>query len=78
MSKDPAATPDSLSPTELHQLFQRHGFRPRRALGQTFLIDANTVRRIVASAELTGDEPVLEVGAGAGAVTRGLMAAARR
>jgi 16S rRNA (adenine1518-N6/adenine1519-N6)-dimethyltransferase len=78
VSKDPAATPDSLSPTELRQLFQRYGFRPRRALGQTFLIDANTVRRIVASAELTGDEPVLEVGAGAGAVTRGLMTAARR
>jgi len=78
VSKDSPPPAGPLSPTQLRALFGRYGFRPRRALGQTFLVDGNIVRKIVASAELTGDEPVLEVGAGAGAVTRALVGASRR
>ncbi len=78
MSKDLPRTPDPILPTQLRALFRRHGFRPRRRLGQTFLVDRNIVRKIVEAAQLAGQEPVLEVGAGAGAVTAALAATARR
>lgn len=73
-----APRPDPTSPAALHALLRARGFRPRRSLGQTFLTDANIVAKIVAAAHLTGREPVLEVGAGAGAVTRALVAASPR
>ena len=72
MTGDLPRCPDPSSPAQLRELLRRHGFRPRRGLGQTFLVDANIVRKIVRAAELTGQEPALEVGAGAGAVTREL------
>ena len=78
MSQDPAPTTNPPSLTQLRALFRQHGFHPRRSLGQTFLIDGNIVRNIVAAADLTGDESVLELGAGAGAVTSELAHAARR
>ena len=70
--------PDPTSVGQLRQLFRDHGFRPRRTLGQSFLIDANIVGKLVAAAGLTGCERVLEVGAGAGSVTRALAEAALR
>jgi len=69
---------DPAAPGRLRALFRRHGFRPRRRLGQTFLVDGNIVRNLVRAAELTGQECVVEVGAGAGAVTRALTQQARR
>ncbi len=78
MNREPLRSPDPTSPTQLRELFDNHNFRPRRALGQTFLVDANILRNIIAAAALTGDEPVLEIGAGAGAVTRELARAAPR
>ncbi len=69
---------DPAKPSNLRELFRRHSFHPRRSLGQTFLVDANIVRKIVRAAELTGEEPVLEIGAGAGAVTCELTRQARR
>ena len=54
------------------ELLDRHGFRTTKVLGQHFLIDPNIVRRIV---ELSGVGPgdrVLEIGAGAGTLTRAL------
>jgi 16S rRNA (adenine1518-N6/adenine1519-N6)-dimethyltransferase len=59
-------------------LFRPRDFRPRRSLGQTFLTDANIVRKIVGAAELDPTDAVLEIGPGAGAVTRSLVNAARR
>jgi len=78
MTQDLPSAPDPTSPTQLRELFHKHGFRPRRSLGQTFLVDANIARNIVAAAALTGREPVLEIGAGAGALTRELARAAAR
>jgi 16S rRNA (adenine1518-N6/adenine1519-N6)-dimethyltransferase len=60
------------SPAQLRALFTRLGFRPRRSLGQTFLVDDNIVHKIVAAAQLGSHPPVVEIGAGAGAVTRAL------
>lgn len=73
-----SARPDPTSPTQLRALFARQGFRPRRSLGQTFLVDANVVHKIVQAAEIGQGDPVVEIGAGAGAVTRALAEAAER
>jgi len=61
---------------ETRRLLQRHGLVPRKRLGQHFLVDEGARERIVAAAELTPDEAVLEVGAGLGTLTRALAAAA--
>jgi 16S rRNA (adenine1518-N6/adenine1519-N6)-dimethyltransferase len=78
LTSSPPAAPDPTSPTALRQLFRERNFRPRRSLGQTFLTDANIVAKIIEFAQLTGKQPVLEIGPGAGAVTRSLAASARR
>jgi len=56
------------------RLLAAHGVHPRKELGQHFLVDPNLVRRIVAAAALQPGERVLEIGAGAGTLTRGLAA----
>jgi len=45
------------------------GIHPRRALGQNFVVDPNTIRRIVKLAEIEPGSQVLEIGAGLGALT---------
>nr|WP_217500796.1 16S rRNA (adenine(1518)-N(6)/adenine(1519)-N(6))-dimethyltransferase RsmA [Arthrobacter sp. C9C5] len=52
------------------------GVRPTKTLGQNFVIDGNTIRRIVAAADISADETVLEVGPGLGSLTLGLLDAA--
>jgi 16S rRNA (adenine1518-N6/adenine1519-N6)-dimethyltransferase len=59
-------------------LLDRHGVRPRKWLGQHFLVDPNTVRRIVEVAGVGPGDRVVEIGAGAGTLTRGLVAAGAR
>lgn len=49
------------------------GIRPTKSLGQNFLHDANTIRRIVRTADLVPGETVLEVGPGLGSLTLGLL-----
>ncbi|MFL6238668.1 MAG: 16S rRNA (adenine(1518)-N(6)/adenine(1519)-N(6))-dimethyltransferase RsmA [Actinomycetes bacterium] len=66
-----------LGPAEIRRLVREIGLRPSKSRGQNFVIDANTVRRIVRTAELTDDDVVLEVGPGLGSLTLGLLAAAR-
>jgi len=58
------------SPKVVTSLLQRHGVRTNKALGQNFLLDKNTLERIVSAAKLEGDEAVLEIGPGLGALTR--------
>ncbi|MGH3766797.1 MAG: 16S rRNA (adenine(1518)-N(6)/adenine(1519)-N(6))-dimethyltransferase RsmA [Pseudonocardiaceae bacterium] len=72
---DRAATPTLLGPAELREIADRLGLRPTKRLGQNFVHDANTVRRIVATAELTPDDVVLEVGPGLGSLTLALLGA---
>ncbi len=59
---------------EIAALLERHGVRPRQALGQHFLADPNLVRRIVAEAAVGPGDRVLEVGAGTGTLTAALAA----
>lgn len=51
--------------------------RPTKQRGQNFVIDANTVRRIVALADVADDDVVLEIGPGLGSLTLGLLEVAR-
>ncbi|MDP8910273.1 MAG: 16S rRNA (adenine(1518)-N(6)/adenine(1519)-N(6))-dimethyltransferase RsmA [Chloroflexota bacterium] len=53
-----------------------HGVRPVKALGQNFVIDPNTIRKVVEVASVSADDRVLEIGAGAGSLTVGLAAVA--
>ncbi|MEV0713534.1 16S rRNA (adenine(1518)-N(6)/adenine(1519)-N(6))-dimethyltransferase RsmA [Asanoa sp. NPDC050611] len=64
-----------LGPAEIRALAGRLGVAPTKRLGQNFVHDPNTVRRIVAAAELAPDEVVVEVGPGLGSLTLGLLAA---
>ncbi|HJQ43649.1 MAG TPA: 16S rRNA (adenine(1518)-N(6)/adenine(1519)-N(6))-dimethyltransferase RsmA [Jatrophihabitantaceae bacterium] len=64
-----------LGPVEIRELAARLGVRPTKALGQNFLHDANTIRRIVRTAALQDAETVLEIGPGLGSLTLGLLAA---
>ena len=67
-----------LGPAEVRRLAEELGVRPTRKLGQNFVHDANTVRRIVATAHLRPDDVVLEVGPGLGSLTLALLASAHR
>jgi 16S rRNA (adenine1518-N6/adenine1519-N6)-dimethyltransferase len=64
-----------LAPADVRRLATALGVRPTKRLGQNFVTDANTVRRIVATAALSGDDVVLEVGPGLGSLTLGLLPA---
>ena len=65
-----------LGPAEIRELAARLGVAPTKKLGQNFVHDPNTVRRIVAAAELTPSDVVLEVGPGLGSLTLGLVSSA--
>ncbi len=65
-----------LGPAEIRELAQRLRIRPTKSLGQNFVHDPNTVRRIVAAAALDATDDVLEVGPGLGSLTLGLLPAA--
>jgi 16S rRNA (adenine1518-N6/adenine1519-N6)-dimethyltransferase len=67
-----------LDPRAVRELASQLGLRPSKQRGQNFVTDANTIRRIVAAAQVTEDDTVLEVGPGLGSLTLGLLQAARR
>lgn len=72
----PPAVPDRLlGPAEVRRLLAEHGVRPSRALGQHFVADPNTVRRIVRMAGVSRASRVVEIGAGLGSLTLALAAA---
>lgn len=62
-----------LGPAEVRALAEEFGVRPTKQLGQNFVHDANTVRRIVASAGVGPQDTVLEVGPGLGSLTLALL-----
>ncbi|HWK20177.1 MAG TPA: 16S rRNA (adenine(1518)-N(6)/adenine(1519)-N(6))-dimethyltransferase RsmA [Microbacteriaceae bacterium] len=64
-----------LGPAEVRALAARLDLTPTKKLGQNFVIDGNTVRRIVAAAGVTAGERVMEIGPGLGSLTLGLIEA---
>jgi 16S rRNA (adenine1518-N6/adenine1519-N6)-dimethyltransferase len=59
-------------PADIRSLLAEHDLRPSRALGQNFVADGNTVRRIVRLAGVDAGSRVLEIGAGLGSLTLAL------
>ena len=78
LSHTPSAGPRLLGPADVRRLAAEIGLRPTKQRGQNFVIDANTVRRIVRVARLRGDDVVVEIGPGLGSLTLGLLADAGR
>ncbi|HUD40194.1 MAG TPA: 16S rRNA (adenine(1518)-N(6)/adenine(1519)-N(6))-dimethyltransferase RsmA [Streptosporangiaceae bacterium] len=72
------ALPGLLGPADVRELAAKLGLKPAKRLGQNFVIDRGTIRRIVALAKLSEDDVVLEVGPGLGSLTLGLLEAAGR
>jgi 16S rRNA (adenine1518-N6/adenine1519-N6)-dimethyltransferase len=62
-----------LGPAEIRDLADLLGIQPTKKLGQNFVIDANTVRRIVKAAGIVSGQSVVEVGPGLGSLTLGLL-----
>ncbi len=62
-----------LTRTRLLEVMERHGLEPHRTLGQNFVIDQNTIRKIVRVAGVSAGDRVIEIGPGLGSLTLGLM-----
>ena len=65
----------ALTPTETRDLLARLGHRPKRFLGQNFLVDGNIVRKSVELARVSPGDAVVEVGPGLGTLTGALLGA---
>ena len=78
LSTPPEQTDGLLGPAAIRDLAQQLDLRPTKTLGQNFLHDANTIRRIVRTSGVRPDDVVLEVGPGLGSLTLGLLPAAAR
>lgn len=62
-------------PSELRTFLNQLGITPKKGLSQNFLIDGNIVRKIVAAANVTKGDIVLEIGPGPGSLTQALLEA---
>ncbi len=76
MSDAPGAA--LLGAAEVRALAARHGVRPTKQWGQNFVVDGNTVRRIVRVAGVGEEDVVVEVGPGLGSLTLALLPVVRR
>ncbi|MGN6131237.1 MAG: ribosomal RNA small subunit methyltransferase A, partial [Nocardioidaceae bacterium] len=73
-----SAGPRLLGPADVRALADALGVRPTKQRGQNFVIDANTVRRIVRVSGVGPEDVVLEVGPGLGSLTLALLEVVRR
>jgi 16S rRNA (adenine1518-N6/adenine1519-N6)-dimethyltransferase len=62
-----------LTPASIRALLAQHGVSPKKSLGQNFLADPNTARRIVTLAAIAPGDAVLEIGPGLGSLTLALL-----
>jgi 16S rRNA (adenine1518-N6/adenine1519-N6)-dimethyltransferase len=69
--------PVELPPLDIPALLRQHGLHPDKRLGQNFLIDNASIRKVIEAARLQPGDIVLEIGAGLGNLTRHLAARAR-
>lgn len=74
-SSEPVAL---LGARRLREVLAAHDVRPTKVLGQNFVVDPNTIRKVLQVAHLGPDDIVLEIGAGAGSLTLGLSEAASK
>lgn len=64
-----------LGSAEIRQLASELNLKPTKKLGQNFVIDPNTIRKIVSAADLLPTDRVVEIGPGLGSLTLGLLEA---
>lgn len=55
--------------SDLKSMMEKHGLRPSKSLGQNFVIDPNTILKIIRAANIEKGEQILEIGAGLGSLT---------
>lgn len=67
-----------LGGADIRELAAKLDVKPTKKLGQNFVTDPNTIRRIVAAAKLKGSETVVEIGPGLGSLTLGLLEQAEK
>ena len=63
---------------ELRSVLEKHGFHFKKQFGQNFISDTNLLRSIVEASGITKDTTVVEIGCGAGTLTRALAEAAKK
>ncbi|WP_251493171.1 16S rRNA (adenine(1518)-N(6)/adenine(1519)-N(6))-dimethyltransferase RsmA [Otoolea muris] len=68
---------DLSSPQNTLEIIRRHGFAFQKKYGQNFLIDSHVLDKIIAAADITPDDMVLEIGPGIGTMTQRLAERAR-
>jgi len=66
-----------LGAAEIREIAERIGVRPTKKLGQNFVVDANTCRKIVKSADVRATDVALEIGPGLGSLTLAMMESAK-
>jgi 16S rRNA (adenine1518-N6/adenine1519-N6)-dimethyltransferase len=71
---DPSINPP---PLNIAALLREYNLKPKKGLGQNFLVDSTVLEHIIASAEITSENDVLEIGPGLGSLTRLLANRAR-
>ena len=64
---------DLLTPASVRALLDEHGIHPKKSLGQHFLADPNTARRVAALAAVQPGDAVVEIGPGLGSLTLALV-----
>jgi len=72
-----ASMVELLGAADVRALAEALGVSPTKKLGQNFVTDPNTIRRIVQAAKLTGSETVVEIGPGLGSLTLGILEQAK-
>src|SRR4030043_1839038 len=60
------------------EIINLYGIKPRKKLGQSFLLDVNIIRKIAAAADISAEDVVVEIGAGIGVLTEEIAQRARR
>lgn len=63
---------------ELRSVLEKHGFHFKKQFGQNFISDGNLLRSIVEASGITSDTTVVEIGCGAGTLTRALAETAKK
>ena len=69
---------DLSNPQNTLEIIRRHGFTFQKKDGQNFLIDSHVLDKIIAAANITPDDMVLEIGPGIGTMTQRLAERARQ
>jgi len=70
---DPSSVPMTFPEIPLFkvpEILKKYGIRPDKKLGQVFLCDLTSLRKVIEAAEITPDATILEIGAGIGNLTR--------